>query len=607
MLFPKNGGYRVMKLTATDSRATGAPANSTLDGRTLPEIYVKRIVLSADQRVFLVKRGGMYRPVTWAEAHRQSLLFYQALKMAGIEKGDRVAILSNSRPEWAIADITIQTLGAATVPIYQSSTAEDVAFVIGNSGTKLIFAEDATQAEKLAKVFKENGKALPVIFFEAGVKHPTFPSQAVEELPKVADREALTAEQKKTAEAVSTDDLGSIVYTSGTTGKPKGVRLLHSSLTAETRSIVQEVDLSAADTTLAFLPFAHVFGRIESFMPLVSGLSLAFAENVNAVSANLMEIRPTILMSVPRIYEKIYARIVSDLESGAPYKRSLFRWSVQVGREVARLRSTKAAIPLSLMLKFQVADRLVFSKVREKMGGRLRFTVSGGAPLASELCEFFHACGVKILEGYGLTETFGAISVNLPEDYRFGTVGRPIAYTHFRIAEDGEIQAKGPAIFDGYHDDEAASRETITADGWFCTGDIGEFDEKGFLKITDRKKELIVTSGGKNVAPQKLENLLKQIPSVSQALVYGDKRKYLVALITLSDPKTDPNDTELQQQIETGIKAMNKSLASYETVKRFKILSHDFTLETGELTPSLKLKRKVIVKNHQAEIDGLYE
>lgn len=593
------------KLTATDARAAGAPANSTLDGRTLPEIYVKRVVLSADQRVFLVKRGGMYRPITWGEAHQQSLLFFQALRTAGIDKGDRVAILSNSRPEWAIADITIQTLGAATVPIYQSSTAEDVSFILQNSGAKLVFAEDAAQGEKLAKAFAEMGKTLPVIFFDAGVSNPAYASQTVETLPKVDDRAALTSQQKTAAEAVRPEDLGSIVYTSGTTGKPKGVRLLHSSLTAETRSIVEEVELSAADTTLAFLPFAHVFGRIESLMPLVSGLTTAFAENVNAVAANLMEIQPTILMSVPRIYEKIYAKIVSDLESGAGYKRALFRWSVQTGREVARLRSQKAAIPLPLMLKFQVADQLVFSKVRERMGGRLRFTVSGGAPLAPELCEFFHACGVKVLEGYGLTETFGAISVNLPEDYRFGTVGRPIAYTHFRIAEDGEIQVKGPAIFDGYHGDEAASRETMTADGWFCTGDIGEFDEKGFLKITDRKKELIVTSGGKNVAPQKIENLLKQIPGVSQALVYGDKRKYLVALITLEKGK--PDDVQIHAQIEAGIKAMNKSLASYETVKRFKVLPHDFTLESGELTPSLKLKRKVIVKKYQAEIDSLYE
>ncbi len=595
----------ILKLTATDARASGAPANSTLDGRTLPEIYVKRVVLSADQRVYLVKKGGMFRPVTWGEAHHQSLLFFQALRAAGIEKGDRVAILSNSRPEWAIADITIQTLGAATVPIYQSSIAEDVAFILTHSGAKLVFAEDAAQGEKLAKAFKEMGKTLPVIFFASGVSHPEFASQTVEDLPTVADREALTREQKASAEAVKPEDLGSIVYTSGTTGQPKGVRLLHASLTAETRSIVQEVELSAADTTLAFLPFAHVFGRIESLMPLVAGLSLAFAENVNAVAANLMEIRPTILMSVPRIYEKMYAKIVSDLESGPVYKRVLFRWAVQTGREVARLRSQKSPVPIPLLLKFQVADQLVFSKVRERMGGRLRFTVSGGAPLASELCEFFHACGIKILEGYGLTETFGAISVNLPEDYRFGTVGRPIAYTHFRIADDGEIQAKGPAIFDGYHGDEAASRETMTEDGWFCTGDIGEFDEKGFLKITDRKKELIVTSGGKNVAPQKLENRLKQIPGVSQALVYGDKRKYLVALLTLTGG-TKENEA-VHKQIEDGIKAMNKDLASYETVKRFKILPQDFTLESGEMTPSLKLKRKVIVKNHQAEIDTLYE
>ncbi|MBY0370837.1 long-chain fatty acid--CoA ligase, partial [bacterium] len=598
------------------------PMPSNLDGKTLPEIFLKRVQTFPDDTVFLEKRGGAFQPTRWKDVHAKSKQIYAGLRAAGVEPGDRVAILSNSRPDWFIVDITIQTLGAVTVPIYPSSTPEDVAFVLEHSGAKILFAEDAGQIPKLEAVFALCTHAVPVVFFNENVPTTRFESVSYNHFLNAASTEGVAEEQARTAQAIRPEDLASIVFTSGTTGRPKGARLLHRCLATEIRSIVHEVDLSSADTTLTYLPFAHVLGRVESLMPIMSGISLAFAENINAIPHNLMEVKPTILLSVPRIFEKIYARIQSDLEAGPGYQKDLFNWAVSVGRQGARARALKQPISLPLQVKLRVADRLVFGKVRSKLGGRLRYTVSGGAPLSPDLCEFFHACGIHILEGYGLTETTAAIACNRPDDYRFATVGRPIAETDFRIADDGEIQVRGPAIFDGYFNDEEATRQAVTADGWFCTGDIGEFDEKGFLKITDRKKELIVTSGGKNIAPQKIENAMKQIPLVSNALVYGDKQKYLVALVTLSEPEAKrwakgqgvqavslkdlAEAPKIREYIEAGIKRMNQSLASYETVKRFEILPNDFSVEEGEITPSLKLKRKVVHQRYGEVLTSMY-
>ncbi len=590
--------------------------------QTLAEVFLRRAESSPADRVFLVKKAGSFVSVSWGEAHAQSLGIFASLLTLGIEKGDPVAILSNSRAEWAITDWTLQSLGAVTVPIYQSSTADEVAFVLDHSGAKLIFAEDAAQGAKLEKAFALLGRKLPVVFFAPVKDWTAFPCYAYETFSTASDPEAALAKQRASVASLKPSELASLVYTSGTTGKPKAACLLHSCFAAEIHSIVREVDLTQQDITLAFLPFSHVLGRIESLIPLASGITLAFAENVNAVSANMKEIKPTMLFSVPRIYEKMYSKILSEVESGSELKKRLFRWAVKTGRKVARLESDKKRASLALKIKHRIADEMVFSKIRQNMGGRLRFTISGGAPLAAELCEFFHACGIKILEGYGLSETTCAIAVNRPDDFQFSTVGRPIAETQFRIAEDGELQVKGPTVFSGYYNDDEATKEALTPDGWFCTGDIGEIDARGFVKITDRKKELIVTSGGKKVAPQKLENLLKQIPMVSNALVYGDKQKYLVGLVTLDERavlewscgrelkgaelETLMTHPELRVQIEQAVKEINKSLASYESVKRIRLLPRDFTLEGGEITASMKLKRKAITEKYKAEIASLY-
>ncbi len=597
-------------------------ATRNLTGQTLAELFLNRVEAAANQRVYLVKENGSFRPQTWKQLYETTLGLYSSLRRKGIQKGDRVAILSNSRPEWSACDLTIQTLGAVTVPVYQSSTVEDIAYILKHSDAKLVFAEDLAQGEKLKAVFEQMGKTLPVVFFKP-TPETTFPSETFACFSSPPpDPQAVAEQQRASTRALRPQDLASIVYTSGTTGTPKGALLLHSCLTTEITSIADEIELSPSDTMLTFLPFAHVLGRVESLIPLVSGLTLAFAESVAAVTQNIQEVKPTILISVPRIYEKIHAKILSEVDSWGFYKKQLFHWAIQVGRQTARLRADKKPIPILLQAQFSLADKMVLSKIREKLGGRLRFTVSGGAPLSPELCEFFHACGIKILEGYGLTETCAAIAVNRPNDYRFSSVGKPLAATLFRIADDGEIQVKGPAVFAGYHNDASSTKEAFSPDGWFNTGDIGTIDSNGFLKITDRKKELIVTSGGKNVAPQKLENLIKAIPLVSQALVFGDKEKYLVALITLSAPEAIrwakekgvvfKNSAELsgapemRAYIEAGLKAINRDLASYETIKKFKILPDDFSLEAGEITPSLKLKRKVICNKYKNEIRALY-
>lgn len=571
----------------------------SIDGKTLIDALVRRHTVDPQGRAYLVKKNDRYQAIHWGSFYRQIRGVVGGLQSLGISRGDRVAILSDCRPEWTAADLGIMSCGAITIPIYQSGTADDVAYILNNSDSKLVFAEDSKQVAKLEAAFRKLNKRLPIVVFEreegaTALAYETFVVQPVSE-----------EEMHNLASRLRPQDTASIVYTSGTTGQPKGVLIAHSCFAAELRSICREFELTKEDTTLTFLPFAHVLGRVESFLPLYAGITLGFAENISSISQNLVELKPTLMMSVPRIFEKLQAKIYSEIKNAPVWEQKVFAWAEKTGREAARRRAENQSIPLALAAKLRVADRLVFKPIRERLGGKLRLAVSGGAPIASELCEFFFACGIPVVEGYGLSETTGAIAVNRPDDFRFGTVGRPLAETEFRIAQDGEILVRGPALFKGYLNDPAATAEALSKEGWFATGDIGEIDDLGFIRITDRKKELIVTAGGKNVAPAKLENLLKAIPHVSNALVFGDKKKYLVALLTL-DPQTVPPTAERQTEIEKEIKRINSTLASYESIKRFEILPRDFSIEEGELTPSLKVKRKVCIEHFRETIDSMY-
>ncbi len=594
-----------------------------VEGKTIADAFLRRIEVSKSHQAYQVKQGGTYQPVVWQQVFSCVLGIYKYYEDKGIKKGARVAILSNTCLEWSLADIATVTSGRVTVPIYPSNSVEDVAFILENSGSELIFTENEEQCRKLLEVFKRLNRTIPIVHFQE--------VPAMDSLPLISFMQVSAYKENKTTEkawmtaarSVEPTELASIVYTSGTTGKPKGACLTHANFVTSIQTVVSEIDLSDRDLGLTFLPFAHILGRFESLSPIFAGVTLAFAENINTIAQNIQETSPTFLISVPRIYEKIYAKIIAGVQEKPDFGKQVFHWAIGVGRQVARLRSEKMPIPVVLSVKFKIADSLVFKKIRNKLGGRIRLTASGGAPLSAEICEFFHAVGIKVLEGWGLTETMGPITVNRPDDYRFGTVGKPIRGLELKIAKDGEICVRGPFVFREYFMNPEATKESLTADGWFLTGDIGEIDNRGFLKITDRKKELIVTSAGKNIAPQKLENSLKTRRFVSNCLVYGDKQKYIVAILTLNEEEVKKwaaaenityasysdliQGPQLLSLVNEEVRVANEGLASFETVKKFKILPVDFSIETGELTPSLKLKRKVICEKYAGVIQGMYE
>lgn len=595
-----------------------------VDGKTFPEAYLRRVRLTPHFPYLTYKKDGVRQKVLWKDFHARVLGLHRSYRdQFKLAAGDVVCIFAQTCPEWLIADFANMGSGLVTVPIYHSNSVEDVAYIIEHCGAKLIIADDEPTCQKLADAFKLNKKSLPVVTLfdepSAALKENVFRFSAI--ATATTDPEVDQSFEKSVAK-IKPDDMASIVYTSGTTGQPKGAVLLHYNFVAECRAIREILPFYPSDSTLTFLPFAHIFGRVESQLVALAGFTLNFAESINSVAKDIAEVKPTFLVSVPRIYEKIYAKIQSDVAAGPESKQKIFQWAVKTGRDVARAKSERKSPPILTSLQYLVADKLVFSKIREKLGGSIKLTVSGGAPLARELCEFFHACGIKILEGYGLTETTAAITVNYPEDYVFGTVGKPFPSIQLRIAEDGEIQAKGPMIFKEYYRNPEATQECFTPDGWFCTGDIGEITERGHVRITDRKKELIVTSGGKKIAPQKLENLLKGSRFISNCMVYGDKQKYIVALLTMNEPELKrwakekglrgETPTELAQlkevndMLEQEVQTVNGNLASFESIKKFSVLPHDFTVESGELTPSLKVKRKIVVKKFQSFIDGMY-
>jgi long-chain acyl-CoA synthetase len=592
-----------------------------VDGNTLPEAFLRRAELAKNEISFRFKRNGEWQELTWGAYFNQVLRIYRGIKSYGLKANDKVAIISQTRPEWLLTDVAIMGGGMATVPIYQSNTPEDIAFIIQNSESKLVFVEDEATGKKIKEAFALNKAKIPVVCFtdSSPLLNEIGATSWNQFLGKEADM-SQEEEFRQQISKVSPKSIASILYTSGTTGTPKGVVLLHEAFATVLRSVT-DIKVSSSDSTMTFLPQAHILGRIETLAPIFLGFSINFGEGVSTVPQDILETKPSLLISVPRIYEKIYAKIMSEVESGSPTKLKIFQWAVRVGREYVSNLSEKRSNPIALQLKYQLAYQLVFKKIYDKLGGRINFTISGGAPLAKELCEFFHACGIKVLEGYGLTETTGPIVVNRPDNYRIGTVGIPLAGTEIKIAADGEILCRGPAIAKEYYKNPEANQESYK-DGWFCTGDIGEIDDKGFLKITDRKKELIKTSGGKYVAPQKLENLLKGSQWISNAMAYGDNQKYITALITLNEAifkdwakKNEvPNASiaELSKNekvikiIDNEVKTINSQLASYESIKKFALLPNDFTIESGELTPSLKIKRKICAAKYKEYIDRLY-
>ncbi len=588
---------------------------------TLPQMLLHTIEAYPKDEFMLYKKGESYVPLSTSEFGRWTKLFALGLHELGVKSGDKVAILSENRPEWVMADFATLSLGGITVPIYITLVPDQVQYIIENSGARVVVCSNLELWQKFAAVKAELPQVEHVVLFTADTPDGVFSLEEVWNRGEKRDKEdpGLFAELCSRAQP---DDVATIIYTSGTTGVPKGVMLTHNNLVSNAEAVLSQIPVTQADTVLSFLPLAHILERWATCCYIYVGATIGYAESLETLSDNMLEIRPTIMVTVPRLLEKIYARVLDTVLSGSGLKRAIFYWAVGVGRAYAQKMVRNEKIPGFLAFKRKIAYKLVFSKIYARTGGRLRFFVSGGAPLAKEIGEIFYALGLLALEGYGLTESSPAIAFNRPGELKFGSVGKPVPGVEVRIEEDGEILARGPNIMKGYYRMEEATREAFDGE-WFKTGDVGHIDEEGFLVITDRKKDILVTSGGKNVAPQPIENLLKSTPYILNAVVLGDRRKFISALIVPDLDKLeayarrqgisfqDREDLVRNQAIRTfmdqEVEKAQANLAQYEKIKKFTLLCRDFELECGEVTPSLKVKRNIIEKEYSQVIDSLYE
>lgn len=591
---------------------------------TLARMFWNRVEKGGDRPAQEFKRAGRWETLTWRQYGEVVRELALGLVAVGRKKGDAVALLSQSRAEWMQADFAILSAGCVTVPIYPTYTPEQIAYIVNDSESRTLIVEDPGQ---LAKALEVRGKMdrleqIVVIQGYEGRESSVLTWDKLRQLGR-ENAEKLKSAVADRVGSVRSEDIASIVYTSGTTGPPKGVVQTHGNHMATMRALGQASEVSEADKDLLFLPLAHSFAQAEAYFGIFAGFTSAFAENLDKVGENLRETSPSFIASVPRVFEKVYGRILAGVEAGSPAKKKIFRWALGVGRQVSQLQQAKKPIPAGLRLKHRIAHKLVFSKLHAALGGRLRFANSGGAPLSKEIAEFFHAAGILILEGYGLTETCPALTINRFDHFKFGSVGKALPGVELKIAPDGEILGRGPNIATrGYFKKPEATAEVFEPDGWFHTGDIGKIDADGFLFITDRKKDLIVTAGGINIAPQNIENLLKTDPFVSQAMVYGDRRPYPVALITVNPEElakfakgqgilvTDyvqlTKHPKVLERVGRIMEEKNAQLQSYAKIKKFAVVPADFTQEGGELTPTLKVKRKVVAEKYRDVIESLY-
>ena len=570
----------------------------------------------------MVKRDGVWAKISTAEIEttvRRLSLGFQAL---GLRPGDRVAILSENRPEWVLADFATLCAGGVTVPIYTSLLPDQVRFLLEDSGAKIVVCSDLEMWRKVETVRASLPALERVILIENDPPAGTHAFSDVVERGRRVDEEE-PGRFEATAGAVRPGDLASIIYTSGTTGLPKGVMLSHANFTSNVLSLTEVIDFRSSDTALSFLPLSHVFERTATFFLFHVGAAIAYAESIEAVASNMVEVRPTIVVSVPRLFEKIYARVMDQIMAGSRLKRAVFVWALATGKKYAARTIARDRVPAHLALKRGLARKLVFSKITARTGGRVRYFICGGAPISTDIVEFFFAIGLVVLPGYGLTETSPVLSANTPPDrIRFGTVGKAMPGVEIRISGDGEILAKGPNIMMGYYKNEADTREVLK-DGWLHTGDIGRIDEDGFLTITDRKKDIIVTSGGKNIAPQPIESLIQASPYIASAVVVGSSRKFISALIVPDFEKLEALARErgwasadragLSRRPEVAAflldeaNRMTPGLASYERVKRIAVLDREFDIDLGEVTPTLKVRRTIVEEKYAGVIESLYK
>jgi len=601
--------------------------------RTINQVFAERAQTTPDRVALRRKVAGKWEDVTWRGYRDAARKIGLGLLKLGLERGQRVAILSNTRAEWAFADLGILGAGGTTVPIYQSNLPGEVRYILDDSEARFMFLEDLDQWQKVRGQLDELAVEKYVLIDTDDTEQTKAADAPFEGNDRVLTLDALlelgeaddAARFDEAAEAATPEEVATLIYTSGTTGKPKGVVLTHANVSVECDGLADVLEMEPDDETLAFLPLAHVFARVLHWAQVRVGYIVSFAQSLQTLKEDMGDVRPTFLAAVPRVYEKFYAGVLAKIAAKGGLAAKVATWALESALERKKRELDGEPVGLGLKLKTAAGGKplgKVAAGLQELTGGRIKYFISGGAPLSREIGAFFDLMGITILEGYGLTETTAATHVNRPHDHKLGTVGKPIRGAEHEIAPDGEILTRGGMIMKGYHNRPDATKEVLDDDGWFHTGDIGEIDADGFLKITDRKKDLIVTAAGKNVAPQNVENHLKTHPLVSQVAMFGDKKKFCVALITIDEEQvrkaltdegiTPPEDTEaltklprVKELLQEAIDAKNEDLASYETIKYFDILPKDF--EVGdELTPTLKVRRKKVLESYADRIEALY-
>ncbi|MGN6216783.1 MAG: AMP-dependent synthetase/ligase [Solirubrobacterales bacterium] len=584
--------------------------------KTIADLLPRAAELYGTEVAVKFKEGDQWVDRTFAEVQEVVRPLAFGLVELGIAKGDRVAILGNTRPEWTYFDFAALSIGAVVVPIYQTNSPEECRYVLENSDSKVVVVEDAEQLEKVQQVRDQ----LPQL------QHVVLMTGSAEDAISMEDLAAKgaggdEARWKQLYEAVTGEDICTFIYTSGTTGPPKGCVISHGNYRAMLDMVNETTVIEEGDVTYLYLPLAHSFALLIQFGSFDLGTTIAYWErDPLKILPNLAEVKPTYFPSVPRIFEKIYTAATSGMEKEGGLKKAIFDWSIKVGGKMREAERSGRKPGFLLQRQYAFADKQVLSKIRNLFGGQIRLAVSGAAPINPEILRFFDAAGVLVLEGWGMTETSTAATISTPEDFKVGTIGKPFPGCQVKIAEDGEILVKGPNVFQGYHKNPEATRETIV-DCWLHTGDIGEIDSEGFIKITGRKKDIIITAGGKNITPANLEAEIKQHPLVSQCVVVGDRRPYLVALVTLDaeeavkyaqehglpeDPAELAANPDVKAAIEAHVEKINQNFARVEQVKKIAILPHDLSQESGELTPTLKVKRAVVAQKHEDAIEQLY-
>jgi long-chain acyl-CoA synthetase len=587
---------------------------------TLTEKLLSAIDRVPSDRAVMLRVNGRWEPMSSREFLRRITGVSNALEQLGVKAGDRVGVLAPNRPEWHIADFAVLGLGAIDVPIYFNESPDRIVYILNHSGAEIVFVAGEMQSRRLLECRSRLTSVKHIICAAAS---PDLGEDVLryETLAAAAGDEAI-AEYRLRAARVASDQVATIIYTSGTTGEPKGVVLTHNNLSSNEEASAESFGMSTADTAVSFLPLSHVYERVIAYAYLFRGVSVAYVERMEDLPQALVEVHPTLAAAVPRVFEKLYANIMQKGNENTGVKRRLFDWAIGVARRSVKWRAYGEHASPGMRIRWNIADRVVYSKIREGVGGRMRAFISGGGPLSPELAEFFWAVGVPVYQGYGLTETSPVVSANCPNANRVGSVGKPIQHVDVRIAKDGEIFVHGPCVMQGYYERPEDTRAVISRDGWLATGDIGRVDADGYLYVTDRKKDLFKTAAGKFVAPQPIENLLKSSPLILNAVLVGDKRKFIAALIvpnfanveaaahqqgrTLASHEQLAADSWVHDHIGKEVQRINSNLAQYETIKRFALLDHDFTFDGGQLTYTLKLKRRVIDERYAEVIERLY-